>query len=182
MRGNSLPWGSGSSVRSFGTSLCRACSPLELAGLCECVPTACPRAQTLPLPYNPFSPDPGELLEGPDLYLAWGRMAGSGLYSGWVARAPQSCGAPVLLLPRREPGLGSPPCPGSSPARLCHRQHFLTGIPPLGAASATFCRNNVPSSPSERDGYLQPRTHQRSRSPKSSLSPFRHKSLIIFNN
>lgn len=35
------------------------------------------RAQTLLLPYSPFAPDPGDLLEGLDLYLAWGRMAGS---------------------------------------------------------------------------------------------------------
>lgn len=30
------------------------------------VPTVCPRAQTLPLPYNPFTPDPGDQLNGPD--------------------------------------------------------------------------------------------------------------------
>lgn len=88
MQGNSLLWGSGDSVRSFGASLCRACSPQELAELCECVPTACARAQTLPQPYNPFPPDLGNLLEASDLYLAWGKTAGSGLYSGWMARTP----------------------------------------------------------------------------------------------
>ncbi|XP_029854436.1 heart- and neural crest derivatives-expressed protein 1 isoform X1 [Aquila chrysaetos chrysaetos] len=42
-----------------------------------------------------------------------------------------------------------------------------------GATSSPHCPNNR---------YHQPQKHQRSRTPKLSLSPLRHKSLIILNN
>lgn len=86
------------------------------------------RAQTLLLPYSPFAPDPGDLLEELGLYLAWGRMAGSAVT---VAERQKHRGAvePQFYCCRAENrGLAPLPCQGSFPAWLWHQQLFLTGV------------------------------------------------------
>jgi len=107
--------------------------------------------------------DSADLLEAPGLCPPWGRWRDQA-FTAWMARAPQSCGAPVPSPPRREPGLGSPSLPCTAPAPAAPSP----GDPLFGAATGAFRRSNVPSSPSEHDGCRRLR-HSNAHAARSRL-------------
>lgn len=150
------PWGSRDYLRLVYAVLAHRRSWRSSA---NAYPQPPPGHQLCPCPTAPFLPAQETCSrDWTRIWLGGGWQDQAFTASGWHHRAvePQ-----VLLLPRREAGLGSAVLPALTPAAFSPRD------PPLGAASAAFGRSSVPSSSPEHGGCHQPRTQQRSQSPNS---------------